>query len=80
MRKALITGVTGQDGSYLAELLIEKGYETWGLVRTGSGTGTSLIDHLLGETGSGALRLAEGDLTDEDRLTTVINDIQPDEI
>ena len=80
MPKALITGVAGQDGSYLAELLIEKGYETWGLVHAGSGTSTSLIDHLLGQTGSGVLRLVEGDLTDEDRLTSVIHDIQPDEI
>jgi GDPmannose 4,6-dehydratase len=78
--KALITGVTGQDGSYLAELLLEKGYDVWGLVRAGSTTTTARIDHLLDGARVNALQLVEGDLTDDERLTGVIHDLQPDEI
>ena len=61
MKKARITGVTGQDGSYLAELLLEKGYEVHGLTRRSSIANTGRIDHLLR---AGKLRLHDGDLTD----------------
>ena len=61
MKKALITGITGQDGSFLAELLLEKGYEVHGIVRRASISNTARIDHLLARN---AVALHEGDLTD----------------
>jgi GDPmannose 4,6-dehydratase len=74
MKKALITGVTGQDGSYLAELLLEKGYEVHGLKRRASSFNTSRIDHLP------ALKLHYGDMTDGSNLTRLVFDIKPDEV
>ena len=72
-KKALITGITGQDGSYLAELLLAKGYEVHGIVRRSSVGNTARIDHLLGD-GSG-LVLHYGDLTDSGRLAQLCGDI-----
>ena len=81
MKKALITGITGQDGSYLAELLLEKGYEVWGIVRRSSTFGTERIDHLYKDPHkSSKLKLAYGDLTDGGNLSTIINDIKPEEV
>jgi GDPmannose 4,6-dehydratase len=81
MKKGLITGVTGQDGSYLVELLLEKGYEVWGIMRRSSSFHTGRIDHLYKDPHENPrLRLVYGDLTDGSNLTTIINKIQPDEI
>ncbi len=81
MKKALVTGITGQDGSYLAELLLEKGYQVWGIIRRSSSFHTGRIDHLYKDPHEEAnLRLVYGDLTDGSDLSTVINDIQPDEV
>ena len=77
MKKALITGITGQDGSYLAELLLEKGYEVHGLIRRASLSTTERIDHLLAEN---KITLHDGDLTDSSSLIRVIGEIKPDEI
>ncbi len=77
MKKALITGITGQDGSYLAEFLLEKGYEVHGIVRRSSLSNTLKIDHLLARK---AITLHEGDLTDSSSLIRIINLVQPDEI
>jgi len=81
-RKALITGITGQDGSYLAELLLEKDYEVHGIVRRSSSFNTARIDHIYKDPHqSGAkLFLHYGDLTDGQNLTNLVLDIQPDEI
>ena len=81
MKKALITGITGQDGSYLTELLLEKGYEVWGLIRRSSTFGTERIDHLYKDPHQGPkLKLVYGDLTDGGNLSTIINDTKPDEV
>jgi len=72
---ALITGITGQDGSYLAELLLEKGYEVHGIVRRASLINTHRIDHIYEQ-----LKLHYGDLTDAMSVTNLIKDIEPDEI
>ncbi|MDR0570439.1 MAG: GDP-mannose 4,6-dehydratase [Clostridiales Family XIII bacterium] len=82
---ALITGVTGQDGSYLAEFLLEKGYEVHGLLRRGSTYNTERIEHLYVEelleaAGGEALRLHYGDMTDSSNVISLINAIKPDEI
>ena len=77
MKKALITGITGQDGSFLAELLLEKGYEVHGIVRCASVSNTERIDHLLAQD---SIILHNGDLTDSLSLTRIIAQIQPDEI
>nr|WP_318702825.1 GDP-mannose 4,6-dehydratase [uncultured Acetatifactor sp.] len=77
MKKALITGITGQDGSYLAELLLEKGYEVHGMVRRASISNTARIDHLLQKK---AVTLHDGDLSDTSSITRIIQLIQPDEI
>lgn len=77
MKKALITGVTGQDGSYLAEFLLEKGYEVHGLTRRASIANTGRIDHLLR---AGSLRLHDGDLTDSSSIIRIIDSIRPNEI
>jgi len=74
-RKALITGITGQDGSYLAELLLEKGYEVHGLVRRSSSFNTWRIDHVRDR-----LRLHYGDLVDQNSLVRTLEGIRPDEI
>lgn len=82
-RRALITGITGQDGSYLAELLLAKGYEVHGLVRRASTFGTtSRIDHLhdAGRGGEARLELHYGDLTDSGAITRVLATVRPDEI
>ena len=75
MKKALITGITGQDGSYLAEFLLDKGYEVHGITRRASISNTARIDHLLGR-----IRLHDGDLTDSSSLIRIIGLVQPDEI
>lgn len=77
MKKALITGITGQDGSYLAEFLLEKGYEVHGIVRRSSISNTARIDHLLAQH---AVTLHDGDLSDSSSLIRVIGLVQPDEI
>ena len=79
---ALITGVTGQDGSYLAELLLSKGYEVHGLIRRASTFNTSRIDHIYQDphTLNPKLTLHYGDLTDGVGLTNLVRDIQPSEI
>jgi GDPmannose 4,6-dehydratase len=82
MKKALITGITGQDGSYLAELLLEKGYEVHGIVRRSSSFNTTRIDHVYRdphETDT-KLFLHYGDLTDGQGITNLVLDIEPDEI
>ncbi len=82
MKKAFITGITGQDGSYLAELLLDKGYEVHGLVRKCSTSNTIRIDHLLDNPGIGdkTLFLHYGDMTDSSNLMRLIEKIRPDEI
>ena len=78
MKKALITGITGQDGSYLAELLLKKDYQVWGLIRRSSSFHTGRIDHLYKDPHEDVkLKLVYGDLTDGSDLTKVINDIIP---
>ncbi len=77
MKKALITGITGQDGSYLAEFLLEKGYEVHGITRRASISNTARINHLLMEN---AITLHDGDLTDSSSLIRIIGLVQPDEI
>lgn len=76
-KTALITGITGQDGSYLAELLLEKGYEVHGIIRRSSVPTTQRIDHILGNP---ALKLHEGDMADASSLIRIIGETQPDEI
>lgn len=82
MKKALITGITGQDGSYLTELLLEKGYEVHGIIRRHSTINTKRIDHLFenSEIGNKILFLHYGDLTDSSNLNRLIEKIRPDEI
>jgi GDPmannose 4,6-dehydratase len=77
MKRALITGITGQDGSYLAELLLEKGYEVHGIVRRASTPNTGRIDHLIAQN---AIALHDGDLSDSSGLSRAIGSIKPDEI
>ena len=81
MKKALITGITGQDGSYLAELLLEKDYEVHGVVRRSSTFNRGRIDHLRrGSIGERHLRLHYGDLGDTESLTTILAEVGPHEI
>ena len=82
MKKALITGITGQDGSYLAELLLEKGYEVHGIIRRSSSFNTDRIDHLYRDPHEEGVRLFThyGDLSDSVALTKLIYELQPDEI
>jgi GDPmannose 4,6-dehydratase len=75
MKRALISGISGQDGSYLAELLLEKGYEVHGIIRRSSSINTQRIDHIYND-----IKLHYGDLTDSTNLVRVIQQIQPDEI
>ena len=75
MKVALITGITGQDGSYLAELLLEKGYEVHGIIRRSSSINTDRIDHIYQN-----IKLHYGDLTDSTNIVAVIQKVQPDEI
>lgn len=81
-KKALITGITGQDGSYLSELLLEKGYEVHGIKRRASSFNTSRVDHLFEDKNlrNNDFYLHYGDLTDSSSLTRLIGEIQPDEI
>ena len=81
-KRALITGITGQDGSFLTELLLEKGYEVYGIIRRSSSFNTDRIDHLYQdphEPGT-RLRLVYGDLNDSSSLNTLIRQVRPDEI
>ena len=82
MKKALITGITGQDGSYLAELLLQKGYDVHGIIRRASTFNTSRIDHLYQDPHINGVRLHlhYGDLSDSLNLTRLIDRISPDEI
>lgn len=75
MKKALITGITGQDGSYLAEFLLEKGYEVHGITRRASISNTARIDHIIDK-----ITLHDGDLSDSSSLIRIISMVQPDEI
>ncbi len=77
MKKALITGITGQDGSYLAEFLLEKGYDVHGITRRASISNTARIDHLIAKH---AITLHDGDLSDSSSLIRIISQVQPDEI
>ena len=82
MKKALITGVTGQDGSYLAELLLEKGYEVHGIKRRASSFNTERIDHIYEDpqVEDRRFRLHYGDLSDTSNLTRIISEVEPDEV
>ncbi|MBL7057795.1 GDP-mannose 4,6-dehydratase [Patescibacteria group bacterium] len=82
MKKAFITGITGQDGSYLAELLLSKGYEVHGLVRRASSFNTEKIDHLYQDpyVSGNSLFLHHGDLTESGNLMALLKEIQPDEV
>jgi GDPmannose 4,6-dehydratase len=75
MKKTLITGITGQDGSYLAELLLDKGYEVHGIIRRASNFNTQRIEHIYDK-----LKLHYGDLSDSSQITRLLYDLQPDEI
>ena len=77
MKKALITGITGQDGSYLAELLLEKDYEVHGIIRRASNFNTNRIEHIMGDKN---LTLHHGDMTDSSNLNKLLSQIQPEEI
>lgn len=81
-KKAIITGITGQDGSYLAELLLSKGYEVHGLIRRSSTFNTDRIDHIYQDAHeeNPRLKLHYADLTDGSRLVTLLGEIQPDEV
>lgn len=82
MKKALITGITGQDGSYLAEFLLEKGYEVHGIKRRASSFNTERVDHIYEDpyVEQARFKLHYGDLTDTSNLTRIISEIQPDEV
>ena len=82
MKKALITGITGQDGSYLAEFLMEKGYEVHGLVRRSSSFNRGRIEHLRmnPEIPFGKIHLHYGDMTDTPSLNRLMSTIRPDEV
>jgi GDPmannose 4,6-dehydratase len=82
VKKALITGITGQDGSYLVEFLLEKGYEVYGMMRRSSSLNTNRIDHLTGlmKQPKGKLKLLFGDLNDASSINQIIKTVRPDEI
>ena len=82
MKRALITGITGQDGSYLAELLLAKGYEVHGLIRRASTFNTARIDHLYVDPHDADARLFlhYGDLSDGARLVTLLAEVKPNEV
>jgi len=82
LKRALVTGITGQDGSYLAEFLLEEGYEVWGLVRRSSSFHTGRIDHLYRDPHEKGvrLRLVYGDLSDGNSLARILREIMPDEV
>jgi len=81
-KKALITGVTGQDGSYLAEFLLEKGYEVHGIKRRSSSLNTQRIDHIYEDphVENQNFVLHYGDLTDSSNLTRILSEVEPDEV
>ncbi|EAR50122.1 NAD-dependent epimerase/dehydratase [Oceanicola granulosus HTCC2516] len=81
-RKALITGITGQDGSYLAEFLLEKGYEVHGIKRRASQFNTQRVDHIYEDPHESGrhFKLHYGDLTDSSNLTRILSEVQPDEV
>ena len=81
-RRALITGITGQDGAYLAELLLQKGYEVHGIKRRASSFNTKRIDHIYEDPHNIGARffLHYGDLTDSTNLIRIVQEVQPDEI
>ncbi|MBU1274027.1 MAG: GDP-mannose 4,6-dehydratase [Proteobacteria bacterium] len=81
-RRALITGVTGQDGSYLAELLLKKGYQVWGIIRRSSSFNTSRIDHIFQPPWEedAQFKLVYGDLTDASSINQILQTVQPHEI
>src|ERR1700733_2787023 len=81
-QKALVTGITGQDGSYLAELLLEKGYEVYGIIRRASSFNTGRIDHIYQDphVRDQSLKLVFGDLSDSSSINQIIKDVRPDEI
>ena len=81
-KKALITGITGQDGSYLAEFLLEKGYEVHGIKRRASSFNTQRIDHIFQDPHglNNNLYLHYGDLTDSSNLTRILQEVRPDEV
>ena len=82
MARALITGITGQDGSYLAELLLEKGYEVHGIIRRSSSFNTARIDHLYKDPHEPNARiiLHYGDLADSSSLRRILTEVEPDEV
>lgn len=82
MKRALITGITGQDGSYLAELLLEKGYEVHGIKRRASLFNTQRVDHIYEDphVENSRFRLHYGDLTDSSNLIRIVNEVKPDEV
>lgn len=82
MKKALITGITGQDGSYLAEFLLEKGYEVHGIKRRASSFNTQRVDHIYQDPHikNAHFKLHYGDLTDSSNLTRILQEVQPDEV
>lgn len=82
MKRALITGITGQDGSYLADLLLKKGYEVHGIIRRSSSFNTERIDHIYQDPHEPdpRLRLHYGDLTDGSSLQSIVTEVQPDEV
>ncbi|MCH8216506.1 MAG: GDP-mannose 4,6-dehydratase [Planctomycetes bacterium] len=81
MKKAVVTGITGQDGSYLAELLLNRGYEVYGIVRRASTFTTGRIEHLYEDPHKEPrLKLIYGDLTDGGSLSAIMNDVRPDEV
>ena len=81
-KKALITGITGQDGSYLAEFLLEKGYEVHGIKRRSSLFNTQRVDHIYQDphVENSQFKLHYGDLSDTSNLTRILRDIEPDEV
>src|ERR1700691_613600 len=82
MKRALITGITGQDGSYLAELLLSKGYEVHGMIRRASTFNTRRLDHIYQDPHAPGVKifLHYGDLSAGDQLTSMIYDLKPDEV
>ncbi len=82
MKRALITGITGQDGSYLAEFLLEKGYEVHGIKRRASMFNTQRVDHIYEDphVANSRFRLHYGDLTDSSNLTRILSEVRPDEV
>lgn len=82
MKKALITGITGQDGSYLTEFLLKKGYEVYGVIRRSSSFNTERIDHIYKDPHlpDANMKLVFGDLNDASSINRILRDINPDEI